>query len=83
MCYPCLFFARVHRLTKFQMDTINRLLKKQPSKRQKRLQDITDDINPDGVNEITSFGIDPNGEMLVIDRGGNDSEGVVYRIEAE
>ena len=29
------------------MDTINRLLKKQPSKRQKRLQDITDDMQED------------------------------------
>ena len=29
------------------MDTINRLLKKQPSKRQKRLQDITDDMQDD------------------------------------
>jgi glucose/arabinose dehydrogenase len=41
-------------------------------------EDITEDINPDGVNEITSFGIDPSGEMLVVDRGG-----AIYRIEAD
>jgi hypothetical protein len=34
------------------------------------------------VNEITSFGIDPSGEMLVIDRT-DMTGGVVYRIEAD
>lgn len=41
-------------------------------------EDITRDINPDGVNEITSFAIDPNGEMLVIARAG-----IIYRIEPD
>jgi glucose/arabinose dehydrogenase len=45
-------------------------------------EDITGDINPDDVNEITSFGIDPSGEMLVIDRT-DMTGGVVYRIEAD
>jgi glucose/arabinose dehydrogenase len=40
--------------------------------------DITEDINPDGENEITAFGTDAAGEMLVVDRSG-----VVYRIEAD
>jgi glucose/arabinose dehydrogenase len=40
--------------------------------------DITSDINPDGVNEIASFGSDANGELLLVDRGG-----VIYRIEAD
>lgn len=42
------------------------------------VQDITADINPDGVTEISSFAEDLNGEMLMISRGG-----AIYRIEAD
>ncbi len=40
--------------------------------------EITEDINPDEINSISSFGEDAAREMLVVGHGGT-----VYRIEAE
>ena len=44
------------------------------------LREITDDINPDGVTQISSFGQDSQGELYVTAFTGG---GPVYRIDAE
>jgi hypothetical protein len=41
-------------------------------------KDITADINPSGILNITSFGVDNHGEMYVVAR-----EGTIYRIDPE
>jgi glucose/arabinose dehydrogenase len=41
-------------------------------------RDITDSINPDGIKDFTTFGVDANGELYIAARGGS-----VYRIDAK
>lgn len=43
-------------------------------------RDISSSINPDGVNNFTSFGVDAQGELYLLTGGGDG--GALYRIEA-
>lgn len=42
-------------------------------------EEITDDLNPDGIESISTFGVDARGEIYVASRDTNE----IYRIEAE